>query len=339
MIRYLLGEEKQWCRELWEEAFREDSASFTDYYFSRALKQNRILAEVEDERVQSMIHLNPYDLWVRGRVWRADYLVGVATREALRRRGHMRRLMTRALRDLYGEGMPFCFLMPANEAIYRPFGFTYTVRKYRRETDETVSFQRRGIGDAPVWGELSEWLNAWLKQRYQMFALRDEDYLRRLAAETASEKGTFDLLWDGGIVGMESIWGLEEREQRFLYGDAPYVKELPAVEPVIMARILNLREFVRAARLWEGADRAELVIPLYVEDPLLSENGGRWLWHLDRETSWLERTAEENRDGRPLRLRIDELAAWLFGYQVPEAAEEYDEVVDTIRGVLLDEIV
>ena len=43
MIRYLNGDEKGASRDLWEEAFPEDSRSFDDYYFLEKMKDNRIL--------------------------------------------------------------------------------------------------------------------------------------------------------------------------------------------------------------------------------------------------------------------------------------------------------
>ena len=42
MIRYLTEEERGLSRDLWEEAFPEDSQSFDDYYFSEKIKENRI---------------------------------------------------------------------------------------------------------------------------------------------------------------------------------------------------------------------------------------------------------------------------------------------------------
>lgn len=367
MIRYLQGKEKNMCRALWKEAFQEDSASFTDYYFGHVVGRNRILADLEGEQVRSMIHMNPYELWVRGNLWRAEYLVGVATSEKCRRQGCMRRLLLRGMKDLCGERMPFCFLMPANEDIYKSFGFAYIAWKPRREPEGTAGLRRRSLfdekfsdtnvinkpaikaaGSEEYLEEVSEWLNRWLRSRYEIFALRSEEYLRRLAEEIASENGTLDVLYDGGaIVGLESIWGLEEREQRLLYGELPYVRELLPSEPAVMGRILNLREFVRVIRLRKNVETDNLVIPLTVTDEQLPENAGEWLWHLGRESSRLERpeggksgdrpSAVES--GIPLRLGIEELAAWMFGWRIPEAAELYAESVDTIQGVLLDEVV
>ena len=42
-IRYLEENEKNKSRELWEEAFPEDSREFDDYYFSEKTRDNKIL--------------------------------------------------------------------------------------------------------------------------------------------------------------------------------------------------------------------------------------------------------------------------------------------------------
>ena len=54
MIRYLDGNEKAGSRDLWEEAFPEDSRSFDDYYFVEKLKDNRILV-LEETRLEETL--------------------------------------------------------------------------------------------------------------------------------------------------------------------------------------------------------------------------------------------------------------------------------------------
>jgi len=56
MIRYLEQEEKILTKPLYQEAFFEDSAGFVKYYYSEKIKDNRILADIE-ESVKSMIML------------------------------------------------------------------------------------------------------------------------------------------------------------------------------------------------------------------------------------------------------------------------------------------
>lgn len=398
-IRYLDTYEKMRSRDLWEEAFPEDSKSFDDYYFQEKLKDNRILALEEAGRIDSMIHLNPYRVQVKNRIWRVDYLVGVATRKDRRHRGYMRRLLMRMMADMRAEDMPFCFLMPADEAIYRPFGFTYIYRQpqwqwkdvspkdaagatVRRDMDlhrDVTGLTRRALlpwkdslGNRRYLEELAAWMNRWLANRYQVYAVRNAEYLLRLMKEITSEDGNFDVLYDGDdVVGMESRWGWGGKEQRLLYGEAPYIQEKAAPKPAIMARIISVEPFMRAVCLKDSVEEDELTITLCLTDSLIAKNEGVWTWHLNHESSWVERQAAlpereleqseamsgelraaETHSGtvsfavggtavlKPvLQLTITELTGWLFGYQIPEAAEEYAEVVQTLEGVFLDEIV
>lgn len=367
MERYLKGQEKLESRDLWEEAFPEDSKAFDDYYFDDKLKDNRILAIEENGRIQSMIQLNPYLLQVAGRRWRTDYLVGVATRKDKRHQGYMRRLLARMMADMRAEGMPFCFLMPADEAIYLPFGFTFIFRQPHWRLKKGLDLERRPllpwgtqddtVGKRRYLAEMASWMQAWLEQRYQVFAVRDEAYLRRLLKEIASEKGTLDVLYEGDKqVGMISEWGINEREQRLLYGEAPFVEEEKEASPAIMARIITVEEFVKVIRLQKDVKADEVTIHLRIEDPLVAENDGSWIWHLTHETSWLEKydvqkcdmhacdvqecdVQECDAQDLDLTLKIEDLTAWLFGYRVPEAAKSWRSAVKTLDRVFLDEVV
>ena len=358
MIRYLTEEERRLSRDLWEEAFPEDSRSFDDYYFSEKIKENRILALCADEEVlspssiESMIQLNPYAIQAGPLVWKADYLVGVATRKNRRHRGYMRQLLVRMMGDMRREGMPFCFLMPAAEAIYRPFGFTYIFDQPRWSLKENGLTRKNA---AEMIGETAGWMNRWMKERYQVFSLRDEAYVSMLLAETASENGVLEALYqDGRLVGVQSIWGLEKREQRLLYAEDGLLKQEGEPRPAIMARIISPEEFVKAVGrkpLKEGGEE-ETEISLFLEDPLIPENQGLWTWHLTQNGSRLEKADEENlrrsfdgggADGtqKPeiLRLTITELTGWLFGYEIPKAAEPWAGLVQPLQGVFLDEVV
>ncbi|MCI8660242.1 MAG: GNAT family N-acetyltransferase [Lachnospiraceae bacterium] len=404
MIRYLKNEEKQVCKELWEEAFPEDSREFVAYYFEEKVRDNRILALFEEGEVQeedprkhvaAMIHLNPYSLMVRGFCWKVDYLVGVATCREKRHRGYMRSLLLQIMKDLRQEQMPFCFLMPADEAIYKPFGFTYIYRQEKfvkgtgweravsaeaevlvraaevggKEAKTAPGGERDGAEgklshqvltdlekDSGTYQERLEitasWMNRWLERHYQVYARRDEAYVRRLVNELASEEGVLDLLFcKDEIVAMESWWGRGEREQRLIYGEEPYVKRIDGAEkPAIMARIISPEAFMPVIHLRDNAEWEDgCMIPLYIQDPLIEENDGLWLWHLNRETSWLQKQPEGKLPGQAkmgsgrilplLTLKMEQLTEWLFGYQVPEEARPYEKMVETLQSVFLDEVV
>ncbi|MDO4268469.1 MAG: GNAT family N-acetyltransferase [Eubacteriales bacterium] len=360
MIKYLTAEEKPCSRDLWEEAFPEESSSSDEYYFSEKLKSNRILAIVSGEnplRAESMIHLNPYLMQVGNRRWRVDYLVGVATRRDKRHQGYMRRLLIRMMEDMRQERAPFCFLMPADAAIYRPFGFTYIFDQpqWRLADSAVADLRRRPVQE--VLETAAVWMNRWMDTRYQVHTVRDCAYVRQLIKELASEAGTLEALYDGGsLVGIQGIWGQEKRTQRLLYGEASYIEEDKPARPAIMARIITPEEFVKVIRLKDTTETEELVIPLFLEDPLIPDNQGAWSWHLTREMSWLE-PAEEAAGCKPqtveaaktsagtedasaengLRLTVTELTGWLFGYDIPEAARPWAEAVEPLEGVFIDE--
>lgn len=364
MVRYLKTREKDACRNLWEEAFPEDSREFGDYYFTEKMKDNRVLALEEEGRIVSMLHQNPYRLRVREQVWRSDYIVGVATAKGRRHRGYMRQLLNRMMKEMWEEQMPFCFLMPADEAIYRPFGFVYIFDQPKWTLKEDAALTARPLlpwkdasGANRYLAALADWMDLWLDNRYEVYALRDEAYLRRLMRELESEDGTFDVLYHGdAMAGVRCEWGRDKREQRLLMANPQYMEESSPAEPAIMARIICMEQFVKAVRLKDDAEAETLRILIRVEDPLVEGNQGLWVWNLNREMSWLERYGQAEDAGEPdvaaasvgaaqavpepdIHISIAELTGWLFGYRVPEAAGKYGDLIETLDGVFLDEVV
>ena len=201
--------------------------------------------------------------------------------------------------------------------------------------------------------QTADWMQRWLEQRYEVFAKRDAAYVTSLLREVESELGSLDLLYDQKqLVGIQSIWGREEKEQRLLYTEDGY-SELEKKKPDIMARIITLETFVPVIHLKEDAEAEQLAICLEVEDPLIPQNDGRFIWTLDHDGSQLEKltgqieTMEEAlaqtewKNDRVLHLKIEELPQWLFGYRVPEAVKQYAgaEQIDVLSRIFLDEVV
>lgn len=133
IVRYLKPQEKVRSRALYEEMFPEDEEAFVDAYYRYKTPDNEILVMEEDGALISMLHLNPYSFRMRNRLVESSYIVAVATRPQYRHQGCMRALLTHALEDLYEKKHPFTFLMPADEAIYRPFDFRFMRNEDARE--------------------------------------------------------------------------------------------------------------------------------------------------------------------------------------------------------------
>lgn len=159
MMRYLAQEEKVRSRALYEEMFGEDGQAFIDAYYQYKGACNEILVLEEQGELISMVHLNPYRFWMGGDPVDVSYVVAVATRPAYRGRGCMRRLLTKALGDLYEKRQPFTFLMPADEAIYMPFDF----RPMKNE-------------DGAAWAKASV---ERLREQFDLFVWKDEEYQRQ----------------------------------------------------------------------------------------------------------------------------------------------------------------
>lgn len=109
-------------KALWIEMF-EDKESYVDHYMSSSWKHNRVLLLLRGEEIVSMLHLNPYTCIVQGERLDLHYIVGVCTKKAEQGKGYMGQLVTEALRICKEDGEPFTYLMPAAEAIYRPYDF------------------------------------------------------------------------------------------------------------------------------------------------------------------------------------------------------------------------
>ncbi len=341
MIRYLEAEEKGRTRALWNEAFPEDSVSFGDYYYKEKTKDNRILVCEEEGRIVAMLQRNPYAVSMRGDVRTCDYIVGVATAVSERHKGHMRSLLLTMLRDMQEERMPFAFLMPARESLYYPYDFRFIFDQPRWVLGYNKDLRRTLLEGSALYKELADWQNAWLKRQYEVFAVRDPAYLERMEKELKSENGFVNLIYeDDWFIGMESEWGLKERELRYLYTGERY-RTLAGTKPAIMARIVCMPEFVKNIRLSEACPEDEVTVEIGIHDLFIPQNQGAWIWKLNKSGSEIIQESRFIAKGKMEVFTIAELTQWLFGYALPEQVENvpYGQYIEPFHGVFLDEVV
>ena len=349
---YLPQEEKKETIPLWKACFPEDTDRYLDYYYQEKAKDNRILAKKEDGKIITMLHRNPYKIHMRDKLWEADYIVAVATEENHRGRGHMREVLTKALRDMNLEGRPFTFLMPAAEAIYLPFDFRFVWKKPRlvlkRPAEETL--EKVPVSGEADWEKAGQFMEKWLAERSQIYTFRDTAYVRRLLRELESEDGELYFLKGEGEepLGLQGLTGREKKDQALLYAREGLFEEKEG-KTGIMARITALREFLPAFSLNVPES---LTLNLEVEDKLIPENEGSFFWSLDEQGSSVE-LSENDREMQAaqriwtLKTDIGDLASWLFGYEkpeelwpdMPEEMKKELEKIQTVHGIWLDEIV
>ena len=166
MIRYLNDNEKGRSEALYRAAFPEDKDAFVDYYYSYVTKNNEILVLEEDGEICSMLHLNPYRLSVSGTEVDAYYYVAVATKEACRHQGMMRKLLHQSLNDICQKDHPFTYLMPANRAIYEPFDFR-------------IVYQQKKV-ELPIEPQAA---NDKMAELFDVYTLRDDWYVEKMLEE------------------------------------------------------------------------------------------------------------------------------------------------------------
>ena len=175
MVKYLTNKEKLQTRPIWEKIFLEDTEKLLDYYYSLKTLDNEILAKIIDNKIVSMLHLNPYKIVINNNVYNSYYVVAVATLEEYRKKGYMAELIKSSLNYCYNLSMPFIFLRPAKEEIYLPFGFRYIYNHNTLDFDIT-KFKTENI-DKNDYKFLADFTNKYLKNKYNVFCLRDEYYM------------------------------------------------------------------------------------------------------------------------------------------------------------------
>lgn len=341
MIRYLNQEEKKRAIPLWNEAFPEDAEPFLDYYFTEKTKDNRILVCEKEGEIVSMLHRNPYSIFMRGDVKTCDYIVAVATKVSERHKGHMRSLLLNMLRDMQEERMPFTFLMPARESLYTPYDFRFIFDQPRWVLRYNKDIKKVPCPGGALYEELAEWQNAWLKRQYDVFAVRDAAYLERMEKELKSENGSCSLIYeDDWFIGMESEWGSAEKNLRYLYTGERY-RTSAGSRPAIMARIVCMPEFIKNIRLSEDCPEQEITIEIGVTDLFVPQNQGAWLWKLTKTGSEMVQESRFIAKGKVAVFTISELTQWLFGYALPKQVSElpYGSCIEPLRGIFLDEVV
>ena len=363
VLTYLDAEDKDETKHLWHMCFPEDSESFIEYYYKEKTKDNEILVKKDNGLLISMVQYNPYAVKLRGRLWKLDYLVGVATEESRRREGHFRDVFVKMLHDEEAAGKPITYLVPVNPAVYAPMGFTFigNVASYELTEEAKQTLTRTVCQDTPEdCGRAAVYMEQWLGARYEMYTRRDAAYVSRLIKELASENGTLEFLeQDGRLVGLDAYWGWEVREHRLLYAEDAYTVKT-GEKPWNMARLTNIGALLAAFGLkqaeQQGEEKRMLTLGIRMNDPILEMNNGEFVWTIGETGSSLKaRKLEPDTCGCTenvsiwLETKPEELVSWLFGCRKAEeiwggqlenkGLAEILAQVDTVNGVYLDEIV
>lgn len=242
--------ENQRARKLYEEIFDEDSPAFVDYYFRVKTAENEIfVVENEKQEILATLHLNPYEMMFCGEKVKTNYIVAVATRADCRHQGMMRSLLQASLQEMYRREETFTWLMPAAEAIYRPFGFRFIYEKNkmtvtadvlrRAETDENwqIHSDQEVSGDIfceeakkEDLAELACFAEKQLSKLAEVYTVHDIAYFEQRMQEVGCEGGSLILIRkEKEICGYFLALKKDREAWEIVVEDAVQKKAFPAV--------------------------------------------------------------------------------------------------------------
>lgn len=240
----------QRARKLYEEIFDEDSPAFVDYYFRVKAAENEIfVVENEKQEILATLHLNPYEMMFCGEKVKTNYIVAVATRADCRHQGMMRSLLQASLQEMYRREETFTWLMPAAEAIYRPFGFRFIYEKnkmtvtadvlQRAETDKNwqIHSDQEVSGDIfceeakkEDLAELACFAEKQLSKLAEVYTVHDIAYFEQRMQEVGCEGGSLILIRkEKEICGYFLALKKDREAWEIVVEDAVQKKAFPAV--------------------------------------------------------------------------------------------------------------
>lgn len=300
-------------RRLWRECFG-DPLAYEDFYFANVYQHNTVYTICK----KGMLHLNPYSCVVQGNNIMLHYIVGVATRESQRRKGIMKRLLEKALSDMYQNKEPFTYLMPADERYYRPFDFVSISKKQEcvlqnktgdKECSDTDNPEI--LGEKPIhfvkyteisilFGEreqerLFQQIAQLLSARYKIFAKHDKAYFDLLLKEKQCQGGDVIFCFEGdrGIKNFKGFfaYGTEKEKlfvEQYLFWDDRMESFLPRYAPgktvilyqfPFMARIVHVEAFLMLFAK-QFYEFAKQEKRLLITDPVLAGNNGIYIFSI-----------------------------------------------------------
>ena len=335
-IRRSTQTDHQAIRNLWEATFTEDGPSFVDHYFNTYKNIEDIIVAYDKDALVGMVHLNPYQIMWRHKLYFSNYVVGVATHQEYRRQGIMRQMLQYVLKEAYEHGEVLQLLMPIDSRYYEQFGYGFV------QDMIAYSFKYDSLNRKPAMFPVQE-LNiddgAALMGIYHIYKQQlDLNHNRGLRAfnllleEMASEGAKaytvpdgYCLVYDMGeeIFVREAVYNSPDGLMNLIdtvgniakgkmikwqtHTEDPIEHIIPHMVghkreliPFMMIRIINVRSFLEDMSMYLDG------LILRVTDPVIMENNGIFKVN--------DGCVERVNDDPHITTDITSLSQWLFGY-------------------------
>lgn len=212
---------------------------------------------------------------------------------------------------------------------------------FQNNYSDTVLKKRAEYSDAE---RLSQFAEAYVSKAYGVYLTRDRHYFERMFMLMEAEGGGIDIYFvNGNIVGYRIGFDDETVEEVFDYEGEDTAEEaedktangnvnrsvngsVDEIKPYVMARIINIRKMMELMR---AAEEGEVTVR--VEDSVIDDNNGTYLWRYGNNVSVFERTSLESK----VKISIGELASHIFGYKAVAGLPE----MNVKNGVFINDYV
>jgi len=174
-------------KQLYQEAFPEDSDAFRDYFFE-TFDTRDCYPLIEYGRVNAMAYVVRKPCILGKKQVNLPFIVALATRDSVKRRGKASMLMEEILSDLQDKGELFVALYPAvGHDFYAKFGFetiSFMQEKHvTRNARNTVKVEVIKVADF----ERLDKINKKFFSKFDNFFIYNETVIKRLFAEYSAE--------------------------------------------------------------------------------------------------------------------------------------------------------
>lgn len=351
---------------LWVNIFH-DTRNFCDYYFSQKLADNKILVLEQNNEIASMIHLNPYTLSFNNINMKSNYIVGVATKECYRKKGFLKLLMTKSLKDMYNEKIAFTFLTTVDENIYWPYEFKFITSCFEIKATQIKNNLNSDISTVDLslttFNEFIDYYNKKMQNSFGIYIVRSKFYIERLLKEMKCENGYVKLffknnLLQGYIMLYISETMIQVREMLYnksveydiisylqsilnnktlIINDVKSIQELQLfqnyfkctieLKPYVMGRIVYLKNFLEKIY-----SKANISFNISIIDSIIKENNNKFNWSLSPSASKLIETNDEE----DIIINISVLCQWLLGYCTIEQIISLNQIIIKNPNVVED---
>lgn len=202
-----------------------------------------------------------------------------------------------------------------------------TQEKYRHQ-GMMRSLLYRSLNDVSQEGQPFTYLMPADRAIYEPFDFRIVYEQKKAVLSVNPDEANREMAEQFDVYTIRDEWYVEKmlEEERVCAGDPPF-----EITPYIMTRITNVPEMLKLLR-----SEQPLKAVLEIEDPIIEENQGRFLWSISPENSECVKLEKEDVKELPfIRLKIAELTEFVFGKRAVAGLE----TVRTLSRICINEAV